>query len=81
MTEIERLKRENAVQSAIIYSLVRQFGENGNVLLKNCNDELPNRLLVGVNTIGDDVIVTIIEGEALEQLEVQRGEDENTQDD
>jgi hypothetical protein len=78
----ERLLRENALQGAVLYSIVKHFGEKGNLKIPNAaDDELPDRMLLGCNAVGDDLIITILEGDALDQIEVQRGEDENTPND
>ena len=80
--DIERLQFENQRLTAIIYSIVKHQGENWSLVLEDAaEDELPEKIRIGYNIAGDDAIITVLFGSALERYIIQtEAEDASSQD-
>lgn len=81
--EKDKLVRENARLTAILYSVMKRHPDvdEWNLELSGVSkDELPDRILVGWNTVGDDAILTLVFGETLRQLDTREEENASTED-
>jgi len=57
--EIKQQEKQIRQLSEIIYLLVNEFGQDGNVELKSAFGVVPNFIGIGWNNVGDTLIITV----------------------